>query len=527
MIFGWLGKRDGKNPRDAAGEYLGTLTGSSAAVLQMVLDWMEEQSESGNLGLPVLELADTRLEPVLAEIEAGIAKQRRMGTGHKLLRNYCERFARMYASVGRGTHSAQADKLLSYLRAAHLFSRACRLARMTHDDPGDLRKEILAVFLDAQQHGMTTQGKSPYAGTPKSTVMQETAAALLWETAPFDTLTLEQLEYLERFIVSQGAHIVLRTTPGTITPYAVLADGGLAAIEQANADVAVLFLGPGPLAGQLAGIAKLPDNGAFPPWAGTPLPHTSLQTLKSLALRMSSSWERKRVQRGSERRVRQDHVRVAGGFDNIRRVVAYSAYVRAGGQLDVYGEGRGRLITERMREVMVGLDIEKKQYTPVETLVAMEGIGDGNAVETWLACDSSDRGYNLTVPGYRGWLEVGGLLAMRENDQIDWQVAIVRRLYRHGQARRAGVEIFRGQPVPVGMGNEGQTTSLGLADLRAAILIAGDKENWLVTTFECTPGGSYLVVGSHGRQMFHVNARYWGSADFEIFTCEPVAAPPQ
>lgn len=521
-MFGWLGKRGAKTDNDALA-YLESLTGSPAAVLQQVADWVREEFAAGNVALTVLQTADERLAPVLAEIAAGSADLRRGGAGLKLLRAHCERFARAYATVARQSAATDAGTALALVRAAHLAGRALRLARMTYDDPGTLRQECLALLQKAQQHGLTTQRHAPYPGLPETSVARECAIALLWETCPFDTLTAEQLEYLERFLLAGGDRIVLKSAPGATAPFAVLADGRVLPPGQGNLESAVLFVGPGILAGQLAGVPKLPDDAELPTWAGAPLPHTDLQTLKSLAERMAAAWERKRVQRGSERQARRDSVRVTGGFHNIRRAVAYAAYVRAGGQLDAY-DTKGLIVSERVREVMVGLEKEKRNLSPVEVLAAMEAVGDSKAVESWATCDSSARGYSLSVPGFRPWLAVGGLIAVREENQIDWHVAIVRRLFGGGTGRRVGVEVFAGRPGPVGVGDEGHTENVSLAELRDAILLTGEAAHWLVTTFPCTPGSLYLVAGQHGRKPFRVGARCGGNADFELYECAPAAA---
>lgn len=520
-MFSWLSKRGSGKPSDAAHDYLSMLTGSPAAVLQQVADWLEEQFETGGARLALLQAADDRLEPVRAEIETDHDTHRRLGTKHKLLLMYCERFARAYAHVARKLPASHADRPLAVLRAVHLFSRACRLARMTGGEPAELHKAALTLFLDAQQQGNVSLNLSPYPGWPKTSVKQELAVALLWDTAPFDTLTLEQTEYFERFVVSCGSQIILKTAPGSITTYALLADGRIVTAEQAG-DAGVVFFGHGPLAGMLAGMLKLPDTAFMPDWAGNPLPHTDLQTIKTLAQRVTATWEGKRMARRSERVERRDQVRVTGGFDNIRRAVAYAAYVRGGGQLKAY-DTREKVLTERMREVMVGLEKnESQQLTPIEVLTAMEGASGSNAVEAWTVHDSSAQGYSLAVPGFRGWLAVGSLLAIRETDRIDWSVAIVRRLFGPPHARHAGIEIIPGTPVPVGIGDEGLGASASLADLRDAILIGREAECWLVTTFSCTPGSCCLVSGQHGRALYRVTARSHGDPDYQLYSCVPV-----
>lgn len=519
MILKWLAKSGKRKPDDATSDFFNSLTGSPAAVLQQVVDWVADLREGGKTGLAHLRQADARLEPVLAEISAALAANRLAGTGHKLLQAYCEQFARAYVKIGRDLQAGSADKTLTMLRAAHLFSRASRLARTAFGDGADFRKECLRLFFAAQEAGLATQRKRPYHDGAETSILQELASALLWETAPLESLTPEQVDYLDRFIVAQGSAVVLKTgSPGTTAPYAVDANGRLMPSAEEIPAGAALFIGPGPLLGLMAGLAKLPDSSPPPGWAEPLLPHTDMRTLKGLAERMVAVWERKRFERGSARRQRDDQVRVTGGFNNIRRVIAYSTYVRNGGQLNAYGTP-DRVFSERMREILVGIEEEKRRLTPGETLTAMETAGDSQAVESWTVTDSSDRGYSLVVPGYRAWLAVGGLVALREEDQLDWRLAVVRRLQGAAQARRVGLELLAGEPLSVGMGDAGRTENVGLAELRDAILMNGQAEGLLVTPFDCEPGSLYLVAGSHGRTKYKVLERTQATADFRIYRC--------
>ena len=203
-------------------------------------------------------------------------------------------------------------------------------------------------------------------------------------------------------------------------------------------------------------------------------------------------------------------------------MVAYAAYVRAGGRLDVFGVSN-RLVSERLREVAVGVDEEIKVRTPLEILAVMEGTHDKSPVEPWAVGDSSATGYSLDVPGFRKWLAVGGLLALREVDRIDWRIAVVRRLYGPSHARKVGVELIAGIPVPVGMGPENQLQNVGIADLHDAILIDSSSGSMLATVFPCMIDALYLVIGQQGRQIFKVCAKYAGDDDGNIYTVRRIA----
>lgn len=521
MVFGWLKKRNGKTSPDTARDFLGALSGSGEAVIMQVIDWVNGQFENGSLDLTLLQMADQRLDMIRAQISEQAYAQSRVGAGYRLLRTNSEQFAQAYLRIARGLPEGSSERVSAYLRAACLFSRACHMARMTYGDPGDLRKAILGVWQEAERLRIVAQRTLPYPSLPESSVSQELAVSFLFETAPFETLSVAQIEYLARFLTFYGSRIVVTPASGTSLPYAILANGQISAVGNETAESPLLFIGPGPLLDLMAKAAKFSDQDSLPPWAGEPLPYTDMWTIKSLAQRMCATWEKKFARRSSERQRRDDNARVTGGFINIRRVIAYAAYVRGGGKLDVFGM-RDKVISERLREVMVGLDEGGKEYTPVEVLAVMEGGHDKSPVETWLVGDSSATGYSLVVPGFRKWLAVGGLLALRECDQIDWHIAIVRRLYGAANSRRVGVETFPGMPAPVGIGLEGQLTNVSIADLRDAILINGADETWVVTSFPCTIDATYLIVGQQGKQLFKIRARYCGDDDYEVYTATRV-----
>lgn len=516
MIFGRLVRRVASRGEETD-EVLAAFTGSPGAILQQVIDWLDEQSATGRDEAALLFKADERLAGVCADIEEDIVRQRRLGTGQKQLRAYCEHFGQAYARHARRLPMGDPGQFATRLRAIHLLGRASRLARVFHDDRADLRRECLALFTEGFKAGIGTTRKPAYPGRPDTSMAQELAITLLWETVPFDTLTLEQDEYLERLMNACGQQIVLKTTVGAMAPHAVLPDGRVVGPARVGAETPILFVGPGPLVAQLAGVIKLPDTADFPAWAGEPLPETDLLALKSLARRVTLAWERKTVQRAGERQPRGDAVCVTGGFGNIRRAVAYAAYVRSGGHLDVYAT-RSPIISERVREVMVGLEKERRDMTSLEILQAMERMGDSQAVETWFTHDSSARGYNLAVPAYRGWLSVEGLIAVRETDSIDWRIGIVRRLYGPADGRHAGIELLPGLPVAVGIGNEGKTENVSIADLRDALLVVDEEAIHLVTPFECVPKGTYLLMGQ-GRRLCRIGELAHGNAEIKAYTC--------
>ena len=514
-MFNWFAK---PAQSDEVAERLAEMIGTPAAVVQQVCDFVVELQEGEKLDAVALTAAEARLAPVLEEIVAGLRKQRN-AAAPRLLRAYAERFSQAYLYLFGKTTNKDEQAATQVLRAAFLLGRACRLARRTHDDPGALRGRMLSIFAAAHQRGLAVTRAVPYNDMSETSVAQECGLLLLWETAPFDALTGEQIEYFDRFITFFGNRIVLKVTPGTTTPYAVLGDGRVLAPGQGDPTQAILFVGPGTLSGLLAGVLKLPETDPLPGWAGERLPHSNLQTVKAMAERLSATWERKKIKRGSERIVRSDEVRVTGGFDNLRRAVAYSAYVRSGGKLKTYASTGKRIVSERLREVLVGLE-DDKPHTPIEVLTAMEAAGDSQAVETWPATDSSSSGYNLVVPAFRAWLAVGGLLAVREQDSIDWQVGIVRRLYNAGGSRRVGIQILEGRALPISVGSGTNTAEMSLAELKDAILILGDERSLMITPFSCPVGGDFVLSSAEGRQRLKIVSLTMENADYAVNVVE-------
>ena len=513
MVFGWLKRQSETNQVQ---EYLKEITGTPAAVIQQVCDCVGEWQEGGMASYAMLNAADARLEAVVNETATSQRGQHPAPPPTpRLLRAYAERFARAYARSLADMPEGDSVAHMAALRAASLFGRACRLARMTLDDPGPMRGELLALFGVAHQRGVALKRGVPYRGMAESSVAQECGQALLWETAPFDALTLDQIHYFSRFITFFGSRIVMKVTPGATAPFAVLPDGRILMPGQSDPTPPVLFVGPGPLTGLLAALLKPEAGEAFPAWAGEALPRTNMQTIQALAQRLAVAWERKRINRGSERVMRQNPVKVTGGFDNIRRAVAYSAYVRSGGTLKTYAT-HTRIVSDKLRDVLVGLEDEKQAHSPIEILEAMEGVGGSQAVEAWTATDSSETGYSLVANAMRPWLAVGSLIAVREPDRIDWQIGIVRRLYGAGGTRKVGIEIMPGRALPVAIIEGGDPSKVSLSEMRDAILILGNDKSLLVTPVPCRPNLEYILSSTEGRQKFHVSDLYLENVDYAV-----------
>ena len=518
----WLTSLSNENPLTQARAYLDSLTGTPAALVQQVCDWVGDQIKDEETTLEMIRAGEERLAPALSEIVGQLNLQRRNTALPRLLRKYAENFARAYALLFKRLPAGSANSNIAGVRAAHLYGQASRLARKSQDDPGALRAEIMAFLAKVRQLGAASNKVALFPATPETSVAQELAITFLWETSPFDALTLEQIEYLDRFMSYFGNRITMKSTPGATAPFAVLPDGRVVAPGQADPTSAVLFVGPGPLLGTLAGLLKDDDHEPLPEWAGKALPHTNMQTLKAMAQRLTITWERKRIKRGNERVVRHEDVRVAGGFDNIRRAIAYSSYVRSGGKLNAYTT-RGPRVSDRMREVMVGIEDPDRTHSPIEILATMEASGDKQAIESWRATDSSGTGYSLVQPGFRPWLSIGALMAVRESDQVDWQIGIVRRLYSASGGRRVGTQIIPGKAIPAGVANESQPDKVDLADLRDAIFLQAETMPLLVTACTFTVGDFLTLATFEGRRVIKVGARFIETPDFSISLIEPVS----
>jgi hypothetical protein len=113
-------------------------------------------------------------------------------------------------------------------------------------------------------------------------------------------------------------------------------------------------------------------------------------------------------------------------------------------------------------------------------------------------------------------------VAIREPEQFDWQIAVVRRLYGPANGRKVGIELYGGHAIPVGVSGEGQMRDISIAKLRDAILINGDTDGRLITSFDCSENGHHIVFSQYGRQKYRIIGRCYISAECHVYACERI-----
>ncbi|MEK6594205.1 MAG: hypothetical protein AABZ67_14115 [Pseudomonadota bacterium] len=90
------------------------------------------------------------------------------------------------------------------------------------------------------------------------------------------------------------------------------------------------------------------------------------------------------------------------------------------------------------------------------------------AAESWIVEDMSDGGYGAVIPSVAGdWVEVGSLIGVEGETFRDWRIGVIRRVTRHAQQQRVGVQTLGNAPEVLGLESRGKDAPLDLKALRA------------------------------------------------------------
>jgi hypothetical protein len=90
------------------------------------------------------------------------------------------------------------------------------------------------------------------------------------------------------------------------------------------------------------------------------------------------------------------------------------------------------------------------------------------AAESWIVEDMSDGGYGAVIPSVAGdWVEVGSLIGVEGESFRDWRIGIIRRVTRHAQQQRVGVQTLGNAAQVLGLGSQDKDAPLDLEKLHA------------------------------------------------------------
>jgi hypothetical protein len=194
------------------------------------------------------------------------------------------------------------------------------------------------------------------------------------------------------------------------------------------------FFGVADAYSQLAGLNnQAKTSREIPEWLlGARLDVESYRELLDLLVK---HWSGNPPQRRHRRDQSHGELRVVHGIDYVRRMIAASEYVKAGGRLDyeestpydfkVFGKVRFGTVTEQTEG-----NREAPDFSASQTLRKFEFAGTGQLTEGWTIIDVSDTGLGAVANAHDGWARIGMLVGVRRGEGVEWQLAVVRRLSR-------------------------------------------------------------------------------------------------
>lgn len=90
------------------------------------------------------------------------------------------------------------------------------------------------------------------------------------------------------------------------------------------------------------------------------------------------------------------------------------------------------------------------------------------AAESWIVEDMSDGGYGAVIPSVAGdWVEVGSLVGVEGETFRDWRIGVIRRVTRHAQQQRVGVQMLGNAAEVLGLEAQDMAAPLDMKALRA------------------------------------------------------------
>lgn len=502
----WLKKNkpgESKTTAQEMSDFLNDVHGKASVVVPEVTRHFAETVKERGLDLATLLAADGFVRPYVRDLEAAMFSPDQGSpelTSH-VITEYCATFGSAYLKAFFEPSAEKPEPLVA-LRAMALLAMLRRFCRIGNREvSGSVHLNLLRVFVMARKIGVADAKFVLYPKEDETSVTLEYAVSSLFESAPFESLAREQSEFFWRYLRHSQDRIPVKTVSGGLTPFPIGEDGKTYAKGVPKGMRAICHVGPGIETFdelQSAAVAKTVDG--LPYWTGNRIYGTELNTVRMMARRVVSVWRGEITKRRAERQAGGDMVLVAQGFDHVRRMVAYSSYVRSGGTLDVFDSHRLREAHFLSRFSDEGISVsELKNHEPIEILTELENAGAKSSVENWQVTDRSEIGIGLVIPGYRRWLSVGHLMSVREEGKVEWRVGVIRRISTIGGVRSVGIEYLSGSAVPVGIRThqKGGDRQVNWSELVDGILLKGDSHGLI--TRNTYPDGSYLLSFGGGK----------------------------
>jgi hypothetical protein len=358
-----------------------------------------------------------------------------------------------------GGSAAGAGNLISVLvaRALRAHVAMARIQHMRYRSPDaawwKLSAELLALASKAEALNLV---QATYPGeTPPSSPWLEHLLGLFFEIAPLGNCNPRQMDLLNRVLRKLEPHFMVRDSFAQQAPYHTRLDqvgppkkltGSLAP------DPNNVYFGPGMSYGHLIRLRGLiSTSNPLPDWLAGSLcsPEAVIALLDALVMQ----WSDRPPQRLAKRASRTASIRTTHGLAQIRRMIAFSEFARSGRKVGYTSHFEMLKFERRGFADVTAVATEDDatrwgKATPLETLEILETAGDRQMMDDWTMQDESETGIGAIAPFLKPWMVIGAFVGYRVEDEVDWQIGILRRLHRKESGHpSAGLEVFTEAPV--------------------------------------------------------------------------------
>ena len=469
-MFGWLKWGKPAHPMadpEHVQELIASLPASDPAkALERIAAWLETATHAKTLDLPQRWAAVDRLDQAAAARRRKLA-QDYVSTPHlqkadeERLWNasfaFWKALAAAYLRCIEGARAPGAAKALDDDAPALFARRALRASGLQlkwvflrHAQPDQqVWRDLGSAYAFAEQQGIAEERSQSYAEEPgQSSAREELLRALMLTTASPDNLSPLRLHLAERIIAHLSSGFVLRERPAPDCAFAfdlVPGQPPLRAGRQTSAGATTRFFGAGTAEQELARLAReisvrdaIPGNvnlgGSF-----------DQESLLAALAHLQRIWDSTPPARRAERSEASARVSVVPGLPNVLRCLELIAS---------------------------GAPIDPKNFAEQEA---------------WTVVDRSDGGYGAVVPqesfqfdpvtgvrtGSGDWLEIGTLVALREEQSPTWSLGVIRRItFDASGQRRVGIQLIPGAPLVVKLAQAGRARASEPERRRSAVLLS-------------------------------------------------------
>jgi hypothetical protein len=452
-----------------------------AVALQQACDALEDAID---VKLPparfaaALQTLDARMQKPIAALRQSLFRDARGGPLSEAslgaLGQYYRRIAALYEHAlkslapGRRSDEELGRVSVMALRGLRALAQRNKLAHFAYRaSDAELWEAIARILELARALGVLRTSAQAYATTLRTTVAQEHLVTLMFEMAPLANLLPAQMECLDLLLRRVAGGFETADRPGPATPYRFepaqprppqrwlpgKAVAGKPIFFGAGASVAKLAA----LREETRGAARLPE------WALES--GGGIDAFHGLVDLLLAQWSERPPRRRHERQpltYPKLALRVVGGFELSRRMVANSEFVKAAKDGAAAGAsaagGAPRLTLADDADLERGaadanlsrtstLELRQRASSqPGQVLEQLEIEVARDAVLSTLVADASESGIGAAAPVARlPWARPGALIGFRTADSLEWQLGLLRRIGRTARGELTlGVERLPG-----------------------------------------------------------------------------------